>query len=318
MPDNYDLRGKRVWVSGHQGLVGTATVRRLESEDCEIITVTRDELDQRNQADVDAWFVKNKPDAVILAAATVGGIYANSTEPANFIYDNLAIGTNVIHAAYKTGVEKFLFLGSACIYPANARQPMAEDALLTGLPDPTNEWYAVAKIAGIKMCQAYRRQYGCNFISAQPNNLYGPGDNFDLTSSHVIPALIVKAHEAKAEQKSLNVWGSGNPKREFLYVDDLADALVFLMKHYSSSPQINIGTGEELTIRELAETIARVVGFSGHLEFDVKKPDGPPRKLLDTSLINSLGWFAKTRLEDGLKITYNFYQESRAKDNVTI
>jgi len=312
MHNNYDLKGKRVWVSGHRGLVGSATVRRLASEDCEILTVTREELDQRNQADVESWFVKNKPDAAILAAATVGGIHANSTLPANFIYDNLAIGTNVIHAAYKSGVEKLLFLGSACIYPGRAAQPMSEEVLLTGLPDPTNQWYAIAKIAGIKMCQAYRLQYGCDFISAQPNNLYGPGDNFSLISSHVIPALIVKAHEAKNEHKSLNIWGSGKPKREFLYVDDLADALVFLMKNYSDEPQINIGTGEELTIRELAELVARIVGFSGDLEFDRSKPDGPPRKLLDISLMKSLGWSAQTCLEDGLKTTYDSYRNSTA------
>ncbi len=311
MPSGYDLRGKRVWVSGHRGLVGSAVVRRLASEDCEILTAARQELDQRNQADVQDWFAQNKPDAVILAAGTVGGIHANSTRPAEFIHDNLVIAANVIDAAYAAGVEKLLYLGSACIYPREAPQPMKEDALLSGPLEPTNQWYAIAKIAGIKMCQAYRLQYGCDFISAQPNNLYGPGDNFDLMSSHVIPALIVKAHNAKGG-KRLEIWGTGKPKREFLYVDDLADALVFLMKHYSDETQINIGTGEEVTIRELAETVSRVVGFTGGLEFDASKPDGAPRKLLDVSLMKSLGWSARTKLEDGLKATYDWYLTSHA------
>ncbi len=311
MPSGYDLRGKRVWVSGHRGLVGSAVVRRLASEDCEILTAARQELDQRNQAQVQDWFAQNKPDAVILAAGTVGGIHANSTRPAEFIHDNLVIAANVIDAAYAAGVEKLLYLGSACIYPREAPQPMKEDALLSGPLEPTNQWYAIAKIAGIKMCQAYRLQYGCDFISAQPNNLYGPGDNFDLMSSHVIPALIVKAHNAKGG-KRLEIWGTGKPKREFLYVDDLADALVFLMKHYSDETQINIGTGEEVTIRELAETVSRVVGFTGDLEFDASKPDGAPRKLLDVSLMKSLGWSARTNLEDGLKATYDWYLTSHA------
>ncbi len=311
MSSVYDLRGKRVWVAGHRGLVGSATVRGLASEDCEILTATRGELDLRRQADVEDWFAQNRPDAIILAAGTVGGIHANSTRPAEFIHDNLMIVANIVHAAYTTGVEKLLYLGSACIYPREAPQPMAEDALLTGPLEPTNQWYAVAKIAGIKLCQAYRRQYGCDFISAQPNNLYGPGDNFDLMSSHVIPALMAKAHEAKGG-KRLKVWGTGKPKREFLYIDDLADALVFLMKHYSDEAQINIGTGEEVTIRELAETVARVVGFTGDLEFDSSTPDGAPRKLLDVSLMKSLGWTASTHLEDGLKTAYDWYLTSHA------
>ena len=310
---DYALAGKRVWVNGHRGMVGIALVRRLQSEDCEILTATSKELDLRRQADVEAWMEEYKPDAVFLCAATVGGILANDTRPAEFIYDNLAIEANVIHGAWKSGVGKLLFMGSACIYPRDAEQPMKEECLLTGPLEPTNEWYAIAKIAGIKLCQAYRKQYGADFISAQPINLYGPGDRFDLENSHVVPALMLKAHAAKTEGRaSMDVWGSGNPMREFLYVDDVADALVFLMRNYSGAIQMNVGLGADLSIRELAETIIKVVGFEGELVFDTSKPDGTPRKLLDTTRLNDLGWAASTSLEQGLEQTYAWFLENVA------
>jgi GDP-L-fucose synthase len=303
-----------VWVSGHNGLVGQAIVRRLAEEDCRVLTVDRSVIDQRCQADVEKWLFDNRPDAVFLAAGTVGGILANNSRPAEFIYDNLTIEANIINAAWKAGVEKLMFLGSACIYPKLAPQPMTEEALLTGPLEETNQWYAIAKIAGIKLCQAYRKQYGCDFISAQPINLYGPGDNFDLESSHVIPALMRKAHEAKqANAADLTVWGTGNPLREFLFVDDLADALVFLMTRYSGPMQINIGTGEELTIRELAATLVRAVGFEGNLSFDADKPDGTPRKLLDNTRLHEMGWSAKTSLAEGLARTYDWFLENIEK-----
>ena len=309
----YSLAGKRVWVNGHRGMVGSALVRRLESEDCKILKSTSDELDLRRQSDVEAWMEVQKPDAIFLCAATVGGILANETRPAEFIYDNMMIETNVIHGAWRTGVEKLLFMGSACIYPREAPQPMPEDCLLTGPLEPTNEWYAIAKIAGIKLCQAYRKQFGADFISAQPNNLYGPGDNFDLVSSHVVPALIRKAHEAKAEGRdSMEIWGSGNPMREFLYVADIADALVFLMKRFSGDMQMNVGWGSEISIRQLAETIGRIVGFEGKLVFDASKPDGTPRKLLDTTRLSGLGWKATTSLEEGLEKSYTWFLENVA------
>ena len=308
---DYALTGKRVWVNGHRGMVGIALVRRLQSEDCEILTATSKELDLRRQADVEAWMEEYKPDAVFLCAATVGGILANATRPAEFIYDNLAIEANVIHGAWKSGVGKLLFMGSACIYPRDAEQPMKEECLLTGPPEPTNEWYAIAKIIGIKLCQAYRKQYSADFISAQPINLYGPGDLFDLENSHVVPALMLKAHAAKTEGRaSMDVWGSGNPMREFLYVDDVADALVFLMRNYSGAIQMNVGLGADLSIRELAETIIKVVGFEGELVFDASKPDGSPRKLLDTTRLNDLGWAASTSLEQGLEQTYAWFLEN--------
>jgi len=306
----YSLKGKKIWISGHEGMVGQALVRRLANEDCEVLTATRGEIDQRRQADVETWMEKNRPNAVILAAATVGGILANDSRPAEFIYDNLAIETNVIQGAWKNGVEKLLFLGSACIYPKMAPQPMAEDSLLTGPLEETSQWYAIAKIAGIKLCQAYRKQYGCDFISAQPINLYGPGDNFDLTSSHVVPALLHKAHEAKQKgETTFPVWGSGKALREFLYVDDLADALVFLLGHYSDPMQINIGTGEELSIRELAETIIGAVGLKAELDFDASKPDGAPRKFLDNTRLSEMGWTAKIPLAQGLALTYEWFLE---------
>jgi GDP-L-fucose synthase len=301
----FDLSGKRVWVAGHRGMVGGAVVRRLASENCEVLTAGRDVVDLADQAAVDRWMDKTRPDAIVLAAAKVGGIHANNTMPAEFLRDNLVLETNVIHAAYQCGVEKLLFLGSSCIYPKMAPQPISEDALLTGPLEPTNEWYAIAKIAGIKMCQAYRKQYGCDFISAQPTNLYGPGDNYNLETSHVLPALLRKFHEAKESgAKSVTLWGSGTPLREFLHVDDLADALVFLLESYSGDIPLNVGSGSEVTIRELAETIADVVGYNADLVFDPSKPDGTPRKLMDSSQLHALGWNNVRSLRDGIDQTY--------------
>jgi GDP-L-fucose synthase len=307
---SYDLAGKRVWVAGHRGMVGAALVRRLEREGCEILTVTRTEVDLRRQGEVEDWMAAARPHAVFLAAATVGGILANDTRPAEFIYDNLVIETNIIHAAWTGRVEKLLFLGSSCIYPKLAPQPMREDALLTGPLEPTNQWYAIAKIAGIKLAEGYRRQYGADFISAMPTNLYGPGDNFDLKASHVVPALIAKTHAAKESgAKEIEIWGTGKPKREFLYVDDLADALVLLMRNYSGTEHVNVGTGTDVTIRELAELIRKVVGFEGGFRYDASKPDGTPRKLLDVSKLAQLGWAASTPLEEGLKRSYRWFLE---------
>jgi GDP-L-fucose synthase len=307
----FPLAGRRVWVAGHRGMVGAALCRRLARADCEILTAGRDDLDLTDQAAVDMWLSKFRPEAIFVAAARVGGILANDTHPAAFLRDNLAIATNVIHAAYRSGVAKLMFLGSSCIYPRLAPQPMPEEALLTGPLEPTNEWYAIAKIAGLKMCAAYRREYGCDFISAQPTNLYGIGDNFDLASSHVIPALMAKAHRAKLDSAAeLRVWGSGRPLREFLYVDDLADALVFLMERYSDELHVNVGSGEEVSIADLARAVADAVGFAGWLQFDASKPDGMPRKLLDTSRLQSLGWRARTPLVDGLRATYAWYRDS--------
>jgi len=309
----YALRGKRVWVAGHNGLVGSALVRRLASEDCEIITAPRGEFDLRDPAKVDRWMRESHPRAVFLAAARVGGIHANNTRPAEFIYDNLMIQTNVLEAARRYGVEKLMFLGSSCIYPRMAPQPIPESALLSGPLEPTNQWYAVAKIAGIKLAQAYRRQYGCDFISVMPTNLYGPSDNFDLTSSHVVPALIAKAHRAKIEgAESLEIWGTGQPMRELLYVDDAADGMVFIMRHYSDEEIINIGVGQDLTITGLAEAVCRATGFSGNIRFDTSKPDGTPRKLVDVSRLTALGWRPKVSLEEGLKRTYRWYLERHA------
>jgi GDP-L-fucose synthase len=308
----FELKGKTVFVAGHRGMVGGALVRRLAPEGVELLTVQRSEVDLRDQAAVFKWFAAHRPQAVFLAAAKVGGIVANNTLRAEFLYDNLIMAANVIHAAHVNGAEKLMFLGSSCIYPKLAAQPMSEDALLTGPLEPTNEWYAVAKIAGIKLCQAYRKQYGCDYISAMPTNLYGPGDNFDLTSSHVVPALMRKIDAAKrSNAPNVEIWGSGTPKREFLYVDDLADACVFLLKHYNGYDHINVGTGEDLTIRELAETIAGVVGYSGGFAYDPSKPDGTPRKLMDVSRLAALGWRASTSLTDGLKRSYDWYLANR-------
>ena len=300
-------------MAGHRGMVGSALMRRLAGAGCTLLTAARAELDLRDQRTVDAWLAKARPDAVFLAAATVGGIHANNSRPAEFIYDNLAIEANVVHGAWKHGVKKLLFLGSSCIYPKLAPQPMAESALLTGPLEPTNQWYAVAKIAGIKLCQAYRRQYGCDFNAAMPTNLYGINDDFDLLSSHVIPALMAKIHAAKlAKQPTVPIWGSGAPRREFLYVDDLADALVFLMERYSSEEHINVGTGTDLTIAALAETIARVVGYQGRFVYDRSKPDGTPQKLVDVERLAALGWRASTPLEAGLAATYRWYVANHA------
>ena len=285
----FELAGKKVWVAGHRGMVGSALMRRLEHEQCRLLTVARETADLRRQAEVERWMEANKPDAVFVAAATVGGILANDSRPAEFTYDNLTIETNIIEAARRVGVGKLLFLGSSCIYPRLAPQPMREDALLTGPLEPTNQWYAIAKIAGIMLCRAYRRQYGLDFISAMPTNLYGPMDNFDLQASHVVPALIAKAHAAKLDGRDIVVWGTGKPRREFLYVDDLADALVFLMRYYSGDEHVNVGVGTDLMISELAELIARVVGVQNNLRFDPSKPDGAPQKLLESSKLRPLG-----------------------------
>ena len=304
----YSLDGKRIWVAGHNGMVGRAVMRALEKRDCTILTAARKDVDLTRQDEVEAWLASNKPDAVIVCAARVGGILANDTYPADFIYDNLMIEANIIHAAYHAAVEKLLFLGSSCIYPKHAEQPMTEDTLLTGALEPTNEWYAIAKIAGIKLCQAYRKQHGADFISAMPTNLYGAYDNFDLESSHVIPALMRKCHEAKqAASNHMEVWGTGKVMREFLHVDDCAAGIVFLLENYSDMSHVNLGTGEDVTITELAESIKKVVGFDGDLKFDASKPDGTPRKLLDVSKIHALGWQHKIGLESGLQSTYQWY-----------
>ena len=312
---SYALRNKRIWVAGHRGLVGSAIVRRLQREGCEVLIAPRERVDLRDAAQVEHFMREARPQAIFLAAARVGGIYANDTRPAEFIGQNLMIQTNVIDAAHRHGVEKLLFLGSSCIYPRLAPQPIPEDALLTGPLEPTNEWYAVAKIAGIKMCQAYRRQYGCDFISAMPTNLYGPGDNFDLMQSHVLPALLAKAHAAKVQgAHSIEVWGTGKALREFLYVDDAADGLVFLMQHYSDEPIINLGTGTEISIADLALLVCRTVGFEGQLRFDRTKPDGTPRKVMDVSRLSALGWRPPTSLADGLQQTYRWYLEHFAAE----
>jgi GDP-L-fucose synthase len=309
----FDLSGKRVYIAGHRGMVGSALMRRLAGEGCTLLTATRAEVDLRRQDQVEAWFAANKPDVVFLAAARVGGIWANSNFPGEFIYENMMVEANVIEAARLGGVAKLLFLGSACIYPRDAPQPIPESALLTGPLEPTNEWYAVAKIAGIKLAQGYRQQYGCDFISAQPTNLYGPGDNFDLKQSHVIPALMRKAQTAKdAGDATIPIWGSGTPQREFLHVDDLADALVFLVQTYSDAGIVNVGSGEEVTIRQLAETVNRVVGYDGTLTFDASKPDGVMRKLVDVSKINALGWRHRYGLAEGLAHTYRWFLEHHA------
>jgi len=308
MQSDFDLSGKRIWVAGHRGMVGAALVRRLSDEACEILTIGRDRLDLRNQAATENWLQAARPDAVIVAAATVGGIQANNDRPVDFLYDNLMIEANIINASWKAGVDKLLFLGSSCIYPRLAPQPIQEDALLTGALEPTNEWYAIAKIAGIKLCQAYRKQYGCNFISAMPTNLYGPGDNFDLQSSHVLPALLRKAHAAKqTASEQMTIWGSGTPLREFLHVDDLADALVFLLQFYADEKHVNVGSHQEYSIRALAELICKVVGFDGDLVFDKSKPDGTPRKLMDSSILKNLGWTPKIPFESGLRQTYAWF-----------
>jgi len=311
MMTKFDLRNKRVYVAGHRGMVGAAILRRLEGEGSTLITAGRSEVDLIRQDQVDRFFAETRPQAVFMAAAKVGGIHANATYPADFLYDNLMIAANVSRAAFDTGVEKMLFLGSSCIYPKLAPQPITEDELLTGPLEPTNEWYAVAKIAGIKLAQAYRRQHRCDFISAMPTNLYGPGDNFDLANSHVLPALIRKAHEAKvAGATALTVWGTGTPMREFLHADDCADALVHIMKTYSGDEHVNVGSGTDITIKDLALLVARVVGFNGEIVFDTAKPDGTPRKLMSGEKLRALGWCPKIDLQEGITKTYRDFLQS--------
>lgn len=314
MTGGLDLAGARVFVAGHRGMVGSALVRRLAKEPVELLTADRSAVDLADEAAVLAWLQAQRPDIVLVAAARVGGILANASFPVDFLADNLRIELALIRASHAVGVRKLLFLGSSCIYPRDCPQPIREDYLLTGPLEPTNEWYALAKIAGIKLCEAYRRQHGCDFISAMPTNLYGPGDNFDLAASHVVPALIRKLHEAKlAGAPLVPVWGTGTPRREFLHVDDLADACVFLLRHYSDEAPINVGCGDDLTIAELARGIAEVVGFEGELVFDATKPDGTPRKLLDVSRLTSLGWQARIGLKEGLGQAYAWYCDHAAE-----
>ena len=309
----FDLKGKLVFVAGHRGMVGSALVRRLAREGAELLTVGRREVDLRDQAAVSGWFAAKRPQVVFLAAAKVGGIAANNTLRAEFIYDNLIIATNVIHAAHVNGAEKLMFLGSSCIYPKLAPQPLREDSMLTGPLESTNEPYAIAKIAGIKMVEAYRSQYACDFINVMPTNLYGPGDNYHPEYSHVVAALIRRFHQAKLSGvPNVVVWGTGTPRREFLYVDDMADACVHLMKTYSSGEMVNIGTGEDITIAEFARVVAKAVGYTGTISFDPSRPDGTPRKLLDVSRLAGLGWRARTSLEDGIRLAYQaFLNESK-------
>ncbi|HEX3504182.1 MAG TPA: GDP-L-fucose synthase [Xanthobacteraceae bacterium] len=317
-PVIFDLHGKRVFVAGHAGMAGSAIMRRLQSEGCDIICATRRELDLRNSEEVDRFIAKTKPDAAFIAAGKVGGIRANSTYPAEFIADNLAIALNTIRAAHRHGLKKLLYLGSSCIYPREAPQPMEPEALLSGPLEPTNQWYAVAKIAGIKMCEAFRKQYGADFVSVMPTNLYGPGDNYHPEDSHVPAALVRRFHEAKVSgADSVTVWGTGKPRREFLAVDDLADACVFVMKRYSDLEFLNVGTGEDIPIADFARIVAEVTGFRGKIDFDTSRPDGAPRKLLDVSRINALGWRAAIPLREGLQRMYadfvTHYDAIRAK-----
>jgi GDP-L-fucose synthase len=310
---HFPLSGRRVFVAGHRGMVGSAIIRRMAREDCELLVATRAELDLCDQAAVTQWIADRKIDAIVIAAAKVGGIFANDSYPAEFLYENLMIASNMVHAAHLADVDRILFLGSSCIYPKWAEQPIKEDALLTGALEPTNEWYAIAKIAGIKLCQAYRKQYGRDYISAMPTNLYGPGDNFDLNSSHVLPALIRKAHEAKlAQAESITLWGSGKPRREFLHADDCADACVHLLGEYSGHDHINVGSGSDVTIIELAEKICAAIGFDGALDFDTSKPDGTMRKLMDNGRLRSLGWSPSIDLDDGIARTYAWFKKHAA------
>lgn len=308
---SYDLRNKRVWVAGHNGMIGSAICRRLERENCELLTVDRSKLDLKDQAAVRQWIDRNKPDTIFIAAAKVGGILANSLKPVDFLYDNLVIETNIIEAAHRSDVDRLLFLGSSCIYPKFAEQPIQEESLLTGPLEPTNEWYAIAKIAGIKLCQAYRKQFGRDYISAMPTNLYGPGDNFDLETSHVLPALIRKTHSAKlAGDNAILIWGTGTPKREFLYSDDCADALVFLMKNYSDYTHVNVGSGIDISIYDLAQMVCQTVGFTGTIKCDASKPDGTPRKLMSAEKLIGMGWQPSLNLPEGLHKTYQWYLQN--------
>ncbi|WIY51565.1 GDP-L-fucose synthase [Devosia sp. YIM 151766] len=311
----YDLAGKRVWVAGHRGMVGSALVRRLASEDCAIISAGREVVDLKRQAEVEAFVDHARPDAIIMAAARVGGIWANERYPADFLYDNLIIEANVIEAAHRHDVERLLFLGSSCIYPKSASQPIDETALLTGPLEPTNEWYALAKIAGIKLAEAYRRQHGRDYISAMPANLYGRGDNFDLASSHVLPALIRKAHEARMNgESSLTIWGTGTPRREFLHADDCADALVFLLKTYSGAEPVNVGSGRDIPILDLARLVGDVVGFGGDIVHDLSKPDGAPGKLMSADTLRGMGWRPRIGLEEGIRDVYAWFVQHVAQD----
>jgi GDP-L-fucose synthase len=304
----YSLAGKKIWVTGHRGMVGSAIVRRLAGENCRIFTAGREKCDLVEQAAVRETMLAERPEVVVVVAGKVGGILANDSYPAEFIYENMMIEANLIHSAHLAGVEKLLFLGSSCIYPKFAEQPIREESLLAGPLEPTNEWYAIAKIAGIKLCQAYRRQHGCDFISAMPTNLYGPGDRYDLETSHVLPALLRKAHEAKlAGAECFEIWGSGTPRREFMHVDDLADACVFLLKTYSDPLPLNIGFGDDVTIGDLAELVARTVGFPGTVTRDTSKPDGTPRKLMDSSRLAHLGWRPRIQLEEGVADAYRHF-----------
>jgi GDP-L-fucose synthase len=317
-PSAHSGKRRRIWVAGHRGMVGSAILRRLAKEDVEILSVDRRDVDLREQDAVRQWVARAKPDVIVLAAAKVGGILANDSYPADFLFDNLAIETNVIHAAHLADVERLVFLGSSCIYPKFAPQPIKEDSLLTGPLEPTNEWYAIAKIAGIKMCQAYRRQHGRRYISVMPCNLYGRNDNFDLSTSHALPALIRKFHAAKTAGKAeVIVWGTGTPRREFLHADDLADAAVFLMDCYDGCEPINCGAGSDVSIRQLAELIGRVAGFEGKLVFDSSKPDGTPRKLMDSSRLAALGWRPKTSLEEGIREVYRWFAQTQASQSLT-
>lgn len=311
----HPLAGKRVWVAGHRGMVGQALVRRLATEDCEVLTAPRAEVDLRRQAEVEAWVERARPDAVFMAAGVVGGILANDTYPVPFLYDNLMMQANVVEAAHRSGVGKVMLLGSSCIYPKFAPQPITEDALLTGPLEPTNEWYAVSKIAGIKLGQAYRRQHGLDVISAMPTNLYGPGDNFDLDTSHVLPALIRKAHEAKVSgARHFTIWGTGAPRREFLYSEDCADACVHLMKVYSGADHVNVGSGADIAILDLARLVAEVVGFEGEILCDAGKPDGTPRKLMSADRLLALGWRPRVSLRDGLQTAYALFVQGLERD----
>jgi len=307
----FELAGKKIWVAGHRGMVGSALVRRLASESCTVLTIGRDQLDLMDQAAVNQWMAAEQPDGIFLAAAKVGGILANASYPADFLYNNLMIEVNVINAAHRQNVSKLCFLGSSCIYPKFAPQPITEKSLLTGPLEPTNEWYAIAKIAGIKLVQAYRAQYDRDYISAMPTNLYGPGDNFDLMSSHVMPALIRKAHEARlAGAKAITIWGTGTPRREFLHVDDCADACVFLMKTYSDAEHVNVGYGDDLNILELAELVCEIVGFEGDILCDTSKPDGTPRKLMSSNKLRKLGWAPKIDIRTGIADVYRTFKIS--------
>ena len=308
----FNLTGRRIYVAGHRGMVGSAIVRRLAVCDCDLITAGREQADLERQDETERFLTATKPDVVVVAAAKVGGIHANNTYPAEFIANNLAIALNTIQGSYKAGVKKLLFLGSSCVYPKLARQPIGEGELLTGPLEPTNEWYAVAKIAGIKLCQAFRRQYGADFISLMPTNLYGPGDNYHPDDSHVLPALIRRVHEAKREgAPTVTVWGTGSPRREFLFVDDLADACVFVLEHYSGESHLNVGSDEEVTIADAAKLIAELIDYKGKFSFDTSRPDGTPRKLLDSSKLIEMGWRARTSLREGLKLTYSDFIAQR-------